>query len=240
MPLFSTVLFDLDDTLVDHSSAMQTGAHVLANAAHLGTAPHDFAARWKTIHAEKYPRYLRGEIKYEDMCRQRIWEAIDSSLSPEAADLLFATYMNAYHDAWRLFDDVVSCLTALRMYRLGVVSNGRATEQRKKLKVLGIEPYFEHVALSEEIGAAKPDAKIFLTACAVMRVKPESVIFVGDSRELDYLAPRAVGMSAVWLDRGAHAEADDTAVRVSSLSELPGLLSEQRHNPLLSITLCSD
>jgi putative hydrolase of the HAD superfamily len=236
MPLPSVVMFDLDDTLVDHSTALRAGAYALANAAHVDTDPDEFAARWKAIHAEKYPRYLRGELGYEDMCRERIWEAINTSLSPEAADSLFVTYMNAYQATWRLFGDVLSCFVALSTYRLGVISNGRSAEQRKKLKVLGIEPRFEHVALSEETGVAKPDPKIFLGACAAMRVAPESAVFVGDSRELDYLAARAVGMSAVWLDRAAQAQAADTAVRVSSLDELPSLLAEQGHNLLLQRT----
>jgi putative hydrolase of the HAD superfamily len=229
-------MFDLDDTLVDHSSALRTGAHALANTARLDTDPEDFAVRWKAIHAEKYPRYLSGELRYEDMCRERIWEAIGTDLSPEEADSLFTIYMNAYHAAWRLFADVLPCLAALGTYRLGVISNGRSAEQRKKLKVLGIERHFEHVALSEETGVAKPDSKIFLGACAAMRVAPESAVFVGDSREVDYLAARASGMAAVWLDRAARAQAADTAVRVTSLDELPGLISEQRHNLLLHRT----
>jgi putative hydrolase of the HAD superfamily len=229
IPLPAVVMFDLDDTLVDHSSALRTGAHALARAARVSAEPDEFAARWKEIHAEKYPRYLRGELGYEDMCRQRIWEAIDASLSPEAADSLFATYMEAYQAAWRLFDDVLSCLAALGTCRLGVITNGRSAEQRKKLRVLGIEPRFEHVAVSEEAGVAKPAPPIFLKACTAMRVAPESAVFVGDSREVDYLAARAAGMSAVWLDRGARAEVSDTAVRVASLSELPSLLAAKRN-----------
>ena len=170
------------------------------------------------------------------MCRERIWDAIDTGLSPEAADALFATYMNAYQAAWRLFGDVLSCLVALSAYRLGVISNGRSAEQRKKLRVLGIEPRFEHLALSEQVGAAKPDPRIFLGACAAMRVAPESAVFVGDSHELDYLAARAVGMSSVWLDRAARVQAAETAVRVSSLDELPSLLSERGHDLLLQRT----
>ena len=120
-------MFDLDDTLVDHSSALRTGAHALARAARVDTDRNEFAARWKAIHAEKYPRYLRGELRYEDMCRERIWEAIDTSLAPKAADSLFATYMNAYRAAWRLFDDVVSCLASLSTYRLGVHASATAS-----------------------------------------------------------------------------------------------------------------
>jgi len=230
MPRPSVVIFDLDDTLVDHSSALRAGAHALAKAARPDTNADEFAAQWKAIHAEKYPRYLRGELRYENMCRERIWEAIDTSLPPKAADALFAAYMNAYRAAWRLFGDVLSCLAALSTYRLGIISNGRSSEQREKLKILGIEHHFEHVAVSDEAGMAKPDPRIFLGACAAMHVAPESAVFVGDNRDIDYLAARAAGMSAVWLDRAASGQLADSTVRVSSLDELPGLFVEQGHN----------
>ena len=217
-------MFDLDDTLVDHSSALRAGAVALAEVAHISGDRTAFAARWKAIQAEKYPRYLRGELRYEDMCRERIWEAVNPNLSPTKADALFATYMSAYHAAWRLFDDVLTCLTAMQPYRLGVVTNGRAAEQRKKLSILGIAPRFVHVAISEEVGVAKPDPAIFRGACSAMRIAPESVLFVGDSYELDYQAARTAGMSAVWLDRSGEARLTDGTVRVSSLDELPTLL----------------
>jgi putative hydrolase of the HAD superfamily len=219
----SVVLFDLDDTLVDHGSALRAGAHALVNAARLSTNPDDFATRWKAIHAEKYPRYLRGELRYEDMCRERIRGAIDAELSAESADSLFATYMNAYQAAWRLFDDVPSCLAALRGHRLGVITNGRSAEQRKKLEVLRIEHLFSHVAVSEDAGVAKPDPKIFLGACAALGVGPDSVVYVGDNRDIDYLAALSAGMSAVWLDRAGGSN-PDAMVRVTSLHELPSLL----------------
>jgi putative hydrolase of the HAD superfamily len=225
----SAVLFDLDDTLVDHSSALRVGAHALAEEAHVNGDPDDFAAQWKIIHAEKYPRYLRGELTYERMCRERIWDAVASSLAPEVADALFSVYMNAYQSAWRLFDDVLLCLDGLPRYRLGVVSNGRSAEQRKKLKALGIDHRFEHIAISEDTGAAKPEPRIFLAACAAMGITPESALFVGDNYEIDYLASRAAGMSAVLLDRAGRALPTENTVRVSSLNELPGLLKEAAH-----------
>jgi putative hydrolase of the HAD superfamily len=189
--------------------------------------PDEFSTRWKQIHAQNYPRYLRGELGYERMCRERVWSCVSNSLSVEAADKLFATYMNAYQAAWRLFDDVLSCLSALSAFRLGIISNGRSEEQRRKLKVLGIEHRFEHVVISEEAGVAKPDPGIFLGACSAMGVAPEAVVFIGDNYEIDYVAAREAGLSAVWLDRVERVTPAATVVRVASLGQLPGLLANQ-------------
>ncbi len=223
------LMFDLDDTLVDHSTALRLGAHALAAAAQVEGDRDVFAARWQEIHLEKYPRYLRGELRYEDMCRQRIWESINAGLSPEDADDLFTTYKHAYHSAWRLFDDVLPCLRALASFRLGIVSNGRSAEQRAKLQVLRLDTFFEQISLSEETGISKPDRGMYLVSCAAMQVSPESVVYVGDNYEVDYLGARAAGLSAIWLDRTARGRADemDAAMRITSLDQLQPALERR-------------
>jgi putative hydrolase of the HAD superfamily len=221
-------MFDIDDTLVDHSTASGAGAHALAKSADVNADPDEFATRWKRAHAENYPRYLRGELGYEQMCRERVWSCVSNSLSAEAADKLFATYMNAYQAAWRLFDDVLPCLAALSAFRLGAISNGRSDEQRRKLSALGIVRYFEHVAISEAAGVAKPDRGIFLGACCAMGIAPESAVFVGDNHEIDYAAARAAGLSAVWLNRRGLPVPADTVLRTASLDDLPALLASQK------------
>lgn len=227
MSLQNAVIFDIDDTLVDHSSALHIGAHALAKAADANGDPNEFSVRWQKIHAEKYPRYLRGELGYKRMCRERVWACVSDNLSAEAADELFTIYMSAYQAAWRLFDDVLPCLNALGALRLGIISNGRSEEQRKKLRTLGIENRFEQVVISEEAGVAKPDPRIFLGACSAMNVAPEGAVFVGDSYEIDYVAARSAGLSAIWLDRAKCATEATTAVHVASLRQVPGVLAKR-------------
>lgn len=226
MPLRNAVIFDIDDTLVDHSSALRAGAHAVAMAADLDD-PIAFTMRWKAAHAELYPRYLRGDLDYEGMCRERVWACVNTALSAEAADNLFACYMGAYRTSWRLFDDVLSCLAALDEFRLGIISNGRSEEQRMKLKMLGIEHRFEIIVISEEAGVAKPDSRIFLAACSAFGLAPEAVTFVGDSHENDYSAARAAGLSAVWLNRLEGTLAGPTTDCIGSLASLPEVLAKR-------------
>lgn len=226
--ILEAVVFDLDDTLVDHSAALRTGAIALAAAAQVPSHPDEFAARWQAIQRELYPRYLSGEMPYEQMCRERIWAAIDPGLDLQAADRLFATYMTAYQAAWRLFDDVLPCLDALSGLRLGVITNGRSAEQRRKLSVLGITQRFAHIAVSEDVGVAKPDSRIFKDSCAALGVAPDAAVYVGDSLEIDYAGALAAGLSAVWLDRSGSGSGVEAVLRVRSLGELGDLLRSAR------------
>ena len=85
---------------------------------------------------------------------------------PDAeADEIFSVYRELYESAWRLFPDVVDTLNALSRCRLGVISNGSSVQQRRKLAAVGVLDRFAVVAVSEDVGVAKPHARIFKAAC---------------------------------------------------------------------------
>src|SRR5690606_487371 len=81
-----------------------------------------------------------------------------------------------YERAWRPFPEVERVLEKLseRGLRLGVITNGDAAQQRKKIEWTGLAGLLPHVVASSEAGAAKPSAGIFRTACAVLGVEPRS------------------------------------------------------------------
>ena len=86
--------------------------------------------------------------------------------------------------------------------KIGVITNGPSARQRGKLERFGIRPGdLDVLAISEEVGAAKPAPAIFRYALVGLGVAPERVTVVGDSWENDVLGALASGMAAVWLNR---------------------------------------
>ena len=127
-------------------------------------------------------------------------------------------------ECWRLFDDTVPVLDALRSagFRLGIISNWdhRLYSIVQQLK---LDHYFEHVVASSKVGVAKPGAKIFHHALKAFQIEPGAAWHVGDSLVDDYHGARQVGISAVLLDR--HGKEYNGVVRIDSLRQLPDLLS---------------
>jgi putative hydrolase of the HAD superfamily len=219
------VLFDIDDTLIDHSSAFAAATMALHEQGGFDIPHAQFVERWSSAHRRNFDRYLLGELSFEEQRRARVREAIDATLGDTEADRLFDYYLSVYEASWRLFDDVLPCLNALPGVRLGVISNGQSAQQRSKLERLRIADRFEHIVISEECGSAKPDARIFAAAAAKFGCGLGEGLYVGDSYALDARAARAVGLRGVWLDRRGEAGAEHEPPVIGGLAELPALVA---------------
>lgn len=214
------ILFDLDDTLMDDGSAERSAALLLHKTIETAVSAEEFASRSADSLKRHFARYLAGEVSFQGQRRDRMRELIDSSLSDEAADRIFADYHANYVASWSLFPDALLCLNGLSRFRLGLITNGQAHQQRWKLVQTGILDRFECVLISEECGCSKPDPAIFVRACASVGELPENSVYVGDRYDIDAQAARRAGLRGIWLDRKRTANASHTPPIVGSLGEL--------------------
>jgi putative hydrolase of the HAD superfamily len=131
-------------------------------------------------------------------------------------------------DAWHLYDDVLPTLRELRTrgFQLGLVSNWDE-RLRGLLDAFALSPCFDVIAVSREVGWAKPAAEIFRHSATQLRVTPASMLHVGDSRRDDVQGAEQAGLSALWIDRAGH---DRSARQISSLIELLALLERPCRN----------
>ena len=113
--------------------------------------------------------------------------------------------------------------------RLGIVSNGNARAQRRKIDVLGVAPFFDAIIISSAVGLQKPDPRIFRLGLRAVGAEPADCWFVGDHPITDILAARAAGMVAVWVHGGRAwpAGAQPVGLRIGAVCELTGLLKER-------------
>ncbi|MDT8305592.1 MAG: HAD-IA family hydrolase [Anaerolineae bacterium] len=86
---------------------------------------------------------------------------------------------------------------------LGLVADGRPGTYRNVLGHHGLYDLFDAVAVSEEVGAEKPDPRIFEQALRQLGIAPEEygrVIMVGNHLERDVKGANRLGLISVWLD----------------------------------------
>lgn len=202
---------DLDSTILDESyvAAASLAACVEIARVHPRFDPRllaeanarSFFEYWPSIEAA----WVLGELS-SDRLRLDTWErtfavfeAADPQLVAWAAELHHAIEVPMY----RAFDDVAVVLDAARTsgVRTVVVTNGASDTQREKLSALGLIGRFDAVIVSAEVGAAKPDPRIFEAACEAISVEPSLAAHVGDNLRADIAGARAAGVRSFWLNR---------------------------------------
>jgi 2-haloalkanoic acid dehalogenase type II len=150
--------------------------------------------------------------------RQPIVDAVDAYFNPWV--------LTVYEDVWRALKRLRST------YRLGVISNFTYTPfLRRSLRRLGLDPYFERVLVSDEVGWRKPHPFMFHTFLQLMGVNAEDVLFVGDDYRHDVIGAKEAGMKVAWVRRGS-SQRDVEAVSsvkpdfiIHSLDELEKVLT---------------
>jgi len=225
------VVWDVDDTLFDYTTADRAGmgAHLAAEGLLDGHATVGQAlARWREITEQQWARFSAGEVSFEDQRRERIRVFLGERLSDDEADAWFRRYLTHYEAAWSLFPDVLPVLDALAAsHRHAVLSNSSIHVQDRKLRTLGVHDRFEVILCAAELGVSKPEAGAFLAACEALELAPHQVAYVGDHPEIDGRGAADAGLLSVWIAReGPYAtiEAPDGTHRIASLAELPAIL----------------
>ncbi|WP_420454217.1 HAD family hydrolase [Rubrivirga sp.] len=211
MSLPRLVVFDLDDTLLDHKAAERAAladVHGL-HAEHLGH--HDLAHLQATYHACNVPLWRdfgAGRITSADLKRLRserlLAELACDTLAPEAFS---RDYLARYAAHWRWADGARAAFHAVAdVFPVGVLTNGFSAQQRGKLdKLPEIADRAAFVVISEEVGVMKPDPALFdhvrRLAGDVLGepVGASDLLYVGDSYHSDVLGGTGAGWPVAWL-----------------------------------------
>jgi putative hydrolase of the HAD superfamily len=125
-----------------------------------------------------------------------------------------------------LYDDTLPALDELgaRGHPLAMVSNCSA-EVWPVFDRLALRERFDALALSCDVGVAKPDPGIYLYATGQLHVAPETCVFVGDGENDEHAGAKALGMTTVWIRRPdarpREVEADHTIASLLELLALP-------------------
>jgi 2-haloacid dehalogenase len=195
------ILFDADDTLFDFGRA-EAGA--LAGAFERSGIAFDPA--WLPV----YTRINRGVWQdlelgriTPDALRTRRFELLFEALGLElAAEPFSAAYLAALARQPHLVDGAEAVVRALHgRHGIAVITNGLREVQRPRLERSAIADLVAHLIVSEEVGAAKPEAAIFDAAFRLMGDPGrEEVLLVGDSLSSDIAGGNGYGIDTCWFN----------------------------------------
>jgi putative hydrolase of the HAD superfamily len=153
---------------------------------------------------------------------------IPSTITNRLADVLNSALL--YYRPHALPNAKKTLRVLNRRYQLALVSDTNyspGSTIKAFLKEEGLFDFFGPLIFSDEVGYAKPSSQIFESLLSALGAKPQEVIYVGDSEEVDILGAIKAGLIAIRCDVLNPKRASQTlgAGIFREFSELPGLIS---------------
>jgi YjjG family noncanonical pyrimidine nucleotidase len=199
---YKAIFFDADDTLFDYPRAERAALRACLREFRLRIDPGIFLDSYRRHNHDLWRAFERGETDQAALRVERFRRLAAELAVPDLPlDRISAFYLEALSGQPQLFPGALATVRALaKKLPLALVTNGIASVQRRRFAASPITAYFQAVVISEEVGIAKPDPRIFAPALREVGVAAADVLFVGDSVTSDMAAARNAGMDFCWLN----------------------------------------
>jgi len=205
--MISTVIFDLDNTLLDFIKMKQNAISAAVDAmieagldVDPGEAYHNIITLYETKgweNQEIFNEYLRektGEVNYKYL----------------AASIV--SYRRAREASLLLYPNVQRTLVELVKMgiKLAVVSDAPKREAWLRIYYLNLHHFFDLVLTFDDIGERKPSTKGFRMALEQLGKEPEEVLMVGDWPERDMVGASKLGIRTIYAKYGDTYSTDES------------------------------
>ena len=198
---FTTILWDVDGTLLDFRAAEKAAVQALFREFGLGECTDEMVRHYSRSNEVFWERLERNELTKPQILVGRFAQffteiGVPASLAPAFND----RYQLALGDTIVFRDDSINIVRSLRgKVKQYAVTNGTVAAQNKKLTHSGLKDLLDGSFLSEGMGAEKPNMGFFNAVFDVLRPTDLSkILIVGDSLTSDIRGGNNAGIKTCW------------------------------------------
>ena len=225
---YKVILFDADDTLFDFK---KTEKHALENLMYSLDTDYDkdyCINIYREINTKIWKEFEEGKITSDKLKVERFQRLIDTLNLSDDANRLSNLYVKFLSEGSFLYEDTKNILDYLSTnYKLGIITNGLAEVQHKRIRQSEVSHYFDEVIISGEVKIAKPDPKIFEYALnSLNHDDKSSVLMIGDSLTSDIKGGINASIDTCWCNLFNKVNSTDINPKyeINNLLELKNIL----------------
>lgn len=203
------LIFDVDDTLYNQLAPFINAYDALFRGQHC-VLPEELYITFRKYSDGVFNLVESGEMSLLDMHAYRITEAFKEygiEISREDA-MAFQKKYAINQTKIELLDGMRAVLDFGKQNNLvmGIITNGPTEHQKNKIEQLGMTRWIkpEHIFISEEMGIAKPDIRLFQQVQKNMNLDPDQTYYIGDSFHNDINGAKKAGWHAIWFNTRNH------------------------------------
>ena len=201
IPMFEFLLLDLDDTILDfHQSEYVAIRRTLPV---YGISPTDeICDLYSRINLAHWKALERKEIPREELMVNRFAQLFEQLGVQADAQSCSVTYMENLGEGHYFIPGAFEAVERLsKKYKLYLVSNGTTDVQIKRIASAKIEPLFQNIFISQQVGVDKPDKLFFdRVFAAIPGFDRGKAMIVGDSTSSDIQGGKNAGIATCWIN----------------------------------------
>jgi putative hydrolase of the HAD superfamily len=193
MPPIEAVIFDLDYCLFDEGVYVDAAFHSIAR----------FLSSRSRFSEKTILRKLRRDFRDKGSMYPRLFNdavadlGLDQALVGEILDLYGSVDVSLV-----LFSGAEAVLSKLKRLglKLALVTNGMVRTQRNKVRLLGVEKFFDVIVYAREcVISEKPNPEVYRIVLKKLGVYAERALCVGDNPYTDFWGAKKLGMQTMRL-----------------------------------------
>ncbi|MDE6749780.1 MAG: YjjG family noncanonical pyrimidine nucleotidase [Lachnospiraceae bacterium] len=201
MGRFTTILWDLDQTILDFKKSQNYALRY--SFGKLGLEINDdIVSLYNDINDSYWKRMERGEIGKEEIHKGRFKTLFEQlGITGITTEEIEEIYQNALGSVFFFQDEADKLIMQLKEkgFKQYIITNGFNKTQANKVHISGLDKMVDGVFVSEIIGCPKPYKEYFDACLARMDgVLADECIIVGDSLTSDIQGGLNAGITTCW------------------------------------------
>ncbi|RRG18279.1 noncanonical pyrimidine nucleotidase, YjjG family [Weissella viridescens] len=201
---YQYLIFDLDDTLLDFKGGEVAGLkNVFAQQGFNAPLQEKALSEYTKINRGLWSSFEKGEISKQTIHQTRFDKLLNTLGIAGDGSELERQYREELNHNYRVIDGAEPFLADLQQagYHLIAGTNGEAQTQHLRLAHTGLDQYFEHVYISDEMGVAKPDPAFYQEIFAENPdMTKDNTVMIGDGLASDIQGGVNFGIDTIWVN----------------------------------------